>query len=261
MKSPSPGMDPYLEARWSDVRSTLITILKETLQPVLPAGLRARSEERLLLETKEHDPLASYRSDIAVVQSPRATGSTGQTGAAVLEPSLVDFYEGPAVDRFIRIIDTSTGDRVVTVVEILSPWNKGPGRLNADYRKKLKDYARGAVSLVEIDLLRSSRGRLPVGQVDLVLERRTPYLVCVRRATAPSRWELYPVSLRAPLPRIPIPLRPKEPDVVIDLQPLIERVYAAGGHDDIDYRRPPEPPLEGGDAAWADELLKSAGRR
>jgi hypothetical protein len=40
----------------------------------------------------------------------------------------------------------------------------------------------------------------------------------------------------------------------LELQPLITRVYAAGGHDDIDYRKPPDPPLEPDDAAWAAEL-------
>lgn len=79
--------------------------------------------------------------------------------------------------------------------------------------------------------------------------------------THPDRWYVYPIALRAPLPRIPIPLRPSDADIGLELQPLIERVYTAGGHDDIDYSRPANPPLEGDDAAWADELLKKAGKR
>jgi hypothetical protein len=51
-------------------------------------------------------------------------------------------------------------------------------------------------------------------------------------------------------------LRPDDPDVVLQLQPLIERVYVSGGHDDIDYSKPPVPPLGGEDAAWAEQLLK-----
>lgn len=258
-------MDPYLEARWSDVHGTLITLAKEALQPHLPAGLRARSEERVLLETVEqHTAIASYRGDVAVVQSPRGTKTAGASAVtpsspvAAVEPFLVDYYEGPEVDRFLQIVDTRSRNRVITAVEILSPWNKGPGRLNRDYRRKLDDYARGEVSVVEIDLLRSGRGRLPVGQVDMPPERRTPYLVCVRRGWRASRWELYPVSLRAPLPRIPVPLREGEPDVALDLQPLIERAYAAGGHDDIDYSKPANPPLNPDDAAWAATLARDA---
>ena len=49
--------------------------------------------------------------------------------------------------------------------------------------KKLDDYAKGSVNVVEIDLLRHpQRDRLPVGQIDLKPERRTAYLVAIRRA-------------------------------------------------------------------------------
>ena len=86
-------------------------------------------------------------------------------------------------------------------------------------------------------------------------------LTGVWRATDPMDWALHPMPLRQPLPQVPIPLRENDADVLLDLQPLIERVYVAGGHDDIDYRKPSQPPLEGDDAAWADQLLRSAGKR
>src|SRR5438046_150775 len=80
----------------------------------------------------------------------------------------VNNFEGPTFDRFIQIIDTSAGNRVITAIEILSRWNKGPGRLNKVYRRKLKDYARAGVSVVEIDLLRyPPRGRLDVSEDDI----------------------------------------------------------------------------------------------
>ena len=44
-------------------------------------------------------------------------------------------------------------------------------------------------------------------------------------------------------------------------QSLIDRVYAAGAHDDIDYSKPIDPPLEDDDTAWAVELLRKAGKR
>jgi Protein of unknown function (DUF4058) len=46
------------------------------------------------------------------------------------------------------------------------------------------------------------------------------------------------------------------------LQPLIEQCYRNGSYDeDIDYNRDPDPPLEGDDVRWADQMLKRAGRR
>ena len=59
---------------------------------------------------------------------------------------------------------------MVTAIEILSPWNKLPGRLNEAYRQKLVDYGRGGVSVVEVDLLRSPRGRLMGTDLDLPTE-------------------------------------------------------------------------------------------
>jgi hypothetical protein len=76
-----------------------------------------------------------------------------------------------------------------------------------------------------------------------------------------GRRELYPLSLREPLPAIPIPLREGEARVNLALQPLVERVYAVGRFDLIDYRMEPEPALSAEDASWAAELLKTAGRR
>jgi hypothetical protein len=262
MESPFPGMDPFLETRWSDVHVRLIAYIGEALQPLLPPDLRARSEERVLLESADGQDLTVYRSDIAVVDAggPRRPAA-GATGHATVEPVLIDIQPGPRLDRFVQIIDTRRGNRVVTVIEVVSPWNKAPGRLNREYRRKVEDYASAGVSLVEIDLLRGSRDRLEVGQQDLPPGRRAPYLACVRRAGRPARWEVYPLPLRQPLPSVPVPLREKESDVLLDLQPLIHRVYSAGGHDDIDYRRPPEPPLEDGDEEWADGLLRAASRR
>jgi hypothetical protein len=70
------------------------------------------------------------------------------------------------------------------------------------------------------------------------------------------------MHIRTALSTLPIPLRGKEPDALLDLQPLIERVYTAGGHDDIDYNQPlVDPPLPAEDKAWMDQLLRAAGRR
>jgi hypothetical protein len=51
MPSPFPGMDPYLEAHWRDVHASLIIYARDALQGVLPGSLRARVEERVLLES------------------------------------------------------------------------------------------------------------------------------------------------------------------------------------------------------------------
>jgi hypothetical protein len=267
IRSPFPGMDPYLEARWSDVHVKLIGFIGESLQSLLPRALRARAEERVLLEEEDESRRPrSYRSDVAIVQSGFFPGETlmaiaGGT-AAMIEPIRVRHQQAPAVERWVQIVDVTSGNRVVTAIEVLSPWNKRPGRLNRDYRRKVKDYARGRVSVVEIDLLRSPRGRLPVSEADIPIDRHAPYMACVRLGWDPYEWWAFPIPLRFSLPGISIPLRQADKPVVLELQPLIDRVYVAGGHDDIDYTRPLNPPLSSDDAAWTTALLsdrKTAG--
>ena len=258
-------MDPYLESRWSDVHVKLIGFMGEAIQPLLPGELRARGEERLLLESGEPEDTTSqsYRSDVAVIE--RRAGSSARpmplasSVATTVEPVIIRRHTAPVVDRWLQIIDVSTGNRVVTAIEILSPWNKAPGKLNRLYLKKLEDYARADVSVVEIDLLRyPARGRLPVTDLDIPADRRSAYVACVRLAWEPDVWRAYPMPLRSRLPALSIPLRQTDLQIDVDLQPLIDRVYAAGGHDDIDYTKRPDPPLSESDAVWAKQLLQSS---
>jgi hypothetical protein len=164
-------------------------------------------------------------------------------------------------DRFVKIIDIGDRDRIVTTLEVLTPETKSVGRQNDDYLSKLDDYQRDLINVVEIDLLRSPRDLLPIKRSDLSHIPRSPYLILIRPVSDSVGWEIYPVSLRDPLPNIRIPLRKMDTDIVLELQPLIERAYVGGGHDDIDYSKPPNPPLDPDDEKWADELLRAAGRR
>lgn len=149
----------------------------------------------------------------------------------------------------------TTGNRVVTAIEILSPRNESAGRLNRQYLRKLEDYAKAGVSVVEVDLLRyPPRGRLAVTEGDIPSDRRSAYVSCVRLGWEPETWRAYPMPLRLPLPTIPIPLRRTDAEIGMELQPLIDRVYVAGGHDDIDYSKPLDPPLTETEAAWATGL-------
>jgi hypothetical protein len=261
--SPFPGMDPYLESRWSDVHSTMITLIKEAIQPLLPPELRARAEERVWLEAEESPMLRRrYKADVALVeQRPLASDQDAIGSVATIEPVIVEVQGSPEVDRHVQIVDISSNNRVVTAIELLSPGNKRSGAFNRRYRRKLRDYIRAGVNVVEIDLLLGSRKRLPVSHYDLPPQRRATYLVCINRETCPDQWEAYPIPLRERLPRVPVPLREGEQDVPLELQPLIDRAYESGRHDDIDYSKPADPPLEIDDAAWADDLLRKAGLR
>jgi len=259
-------MDPFLERHWSGVHHRLTTYVADALSAVLPADLRAVSEERVLLEETNREGVvvrASRQPDVGVTEVSGSGGVAVTSAPPVLIPApfVVEFDE-PVTERWVEIRDAANGDRLVTAVEILSPGNKASGTLNDRYRRKIGEYARAGVNVVEVDLLRGSRARLRVTEAVLPARARAAYLVCVRRAGELDRWEIHPISLRAPIPAVPVPLRPTDGDVRLDLQPLIDRVYEVGRYGRaIDYAGPPDPPLDADDEAWADALLRGAGLR
>ncbi len=264
MPSPFPGMDPYLEAHWRDIHAGLIIYSRDALQGVLPRALRARVEERVLLETPQGYSEHPLYPDVRVVEfsSRRSLETRPETNVAVVEPLLVQTKADPPTETFLEIIDRESGNRVVTVIEFLSPSNKSPGPNREQYLRKQEEVCNSSANLVEIDLNRVGLHTLAFPLAHIKPQGRTPYMVCVRRATRPGWAEVYPMPLWERLPAVKIPLRPDDPDVRLDLQGLVEQCYRNGGYEDtINYAIDPEPPLFGADEVWADEFLFQKGLR
>lgn len=266
IKSPFPGMDPYLESRWRDVHQRLVLYSCDVLQPRLPAGLLARVEEQLFVEADDPPPRSIY-PDVRVFEHARVTAPGAAPVAVAVEengddgPFILKLGNEPATEGFIEIREAGEGNRLVTVIEFLSPSNKNTVKGRRLYRRKQRELRRARVSLVEIDLLRSGERVLSLPVRRLPPEYCGTYQVCVRRGWRSDEAEIYRVRLRAPLPKIKVPLRKKDPDVELNLQQLIEQCYANGRYDTLDYAVDADPPLDADDAQWADELLRSAGRR
>lgn len=261
MRSPFPGMDPYLERHWRDVHTRLMVYAVDQLQEQLPGDLIARVEEGVSIDLG--DEFRAAAPDVQVVERPEATWTVEPTASAtaVAEPLVVP-VSAPYTERRITIVDHASGDRVVTAIEVLSPTNKIPGDGREKYRRKQEDYIAGGVNLVEIDLVRSGIFTLAVPPDNIHRHFRTPYQVCVRRVTRPDEAEVYRMPGREPLPTVRVPLRPTDPDVTLNLQELIDLCYRRGRYyAAIDYRQDPDPPLGPADARWADELLRAAGLR
>jgi hypothetical protein len=275
MKSPFPGMDPYLERSWGDVHQAVITYVRDWIQSRLPADLRARMQERVYIELP-NAPRAVYYPDVRVVERPGLSPSAGAS-MAVAEPStgldaangdpvcdvpfLVHIDIEPVTEGYIEIIDVKSGHRVVTAIEVLSPTNKRPGEGQQLYLKKREDQLAAGVNTVEIDLLRGGTRVLMVDAEHIPPFQGTAYQMCVWRASRRSQVEVYSVPLAARLPVIAIPLRPDDRDVPLDLPAILALCYRNGGYDDIDYAGEPDPPLSTKEAAWADALLREQGKR
>jgi hypothetical protein len=188
-------------------------------------------------------------------------GEGGVATAVAAEPLIVLMVDEPVTETYIEIREAGSGGRVVTVVEFVSAANKRTGDGRKLYLQKQRELRAAGVNSVEIDLLRGGKHVLAAPLAVVPPEYREPYRICVWRATRADGYEVYSVPLEVRLPAIWIPLREEDRDVVLDLQPLVDRCYETGAYDDIDYTEEPDPPLKRREAAWADALLRERGLR
>jgi hypothetical protein len=255
-------MDPYLEASWRDVHAALIIYLRDAMQDLLPPALHARVEERIVLELPEGFSGGGLFPDVRITEYSADPTQTAPGGAVATQPIICEGDFEPITEGYIEVIDAGSGNKVVTLIEILSPTNKNPGESMDAYRSKQRQICRSDTNLVEIDLLRGGKHVLAVPLANILPAQRTPYMVCVRRATARGRAEIYPLYLAERLRSIKIPLRPGDEDIVVDLQALVDQVYQRGRYErTIDYNKDPDPPFAETEAVWVDELLRKAGVR
>jgi hypothetical protein len=253
MPSPFPGMDPYLESpeTWPDFHGTFLMSIRAALNQSLPSPYVARWDRYVWIdepETEQARPLG--RPDVYVADRLGQEEGTGLK-TALAAPATVTL---PAVDPkgkpFLKIIDTR-GHRVVSVIELLSPANKAAGRDRDAYLAKREEYFRAGTNVVEMDLLRSGL-RAPMEPQPAPAD----YYILVSPAADYPKAGVWPLTVRDPLPPVPIPLKPQDPPVMLDLRPCLDRTYdEARFQDEIDYDEPPTPPLGEPDAAWARELL------
>ena len=263
MKSPFPGMDPYLETHWEGVHQRLIVYACDSLQPRLPDDLRARLEERVFVES-DLEPVRHVMPDVHVTQVyPQPESEPAmlkEAGLEIAEPLVFDLFELEITEGYITIREQG-GGKVITVIEFLSLANKRAGAGREKYLQKQSEVLQTDASLVEIDLVRGGQRVLALPHCDIPVQHRRDYLACVSPGWKRKRRELYTMPLRQRLSVLPIPLRQHERSVPLDLQALVDHAYAAGRYSDLNYASELDPPLPAEDLAWAADLLRAAGRR
>jgi hypothetical protein len=239
----------------------MVTYASDELQRVLPRGLRARVEERVVV-SQWNRPRSVY-PDVRVIEKERSSRRPRRGGASVAcaQPVVIELADETETQRFVEIREVSSEAKLVTVLEVLSPSNKQRGDGQKQYLSKQEELCEADVNLVEIDLLRGGDWVVALPRGALEPSLRTPYRVVVRRGWRPLQAEYYPIALSDRLPTISVPLRPTDADVPLELQALLDKCYENGGYDDVDYNTAPEPPLAPTAARWAAQLLRQAGRR
>ena len=260
MPNPFPGIDPYLEAQgyWSDFHAVFNVACLRTIGLILPAHYEARVDERIRLLDTADEESRDIKPDVAIVARSRPPVERGGGGVAVLEEVELEPVEVPnrnlleIRERFLKVLHRE--DRsLVTVIELLSPENKSRRERNQYLSRRNELFGR-PIHLVELDFLagghRLPMARpLPPGDAYAVVSR------CDRRPVA----EVYAWSIRRRLPKIRLPLRTPDPDVILDLAALYATTYDWGLYDrSIDRSKPLKIALGAEDRAWAETLARPA---
>jgi hypothetical protein len=250
-RAPFPGMDPYLEAStiWPNVHTSLMTIFQEQLNPLLAPQYLAELETQVVIDRLD-DESQIVRPDVSLTTPQEPTGARS---AAVAEPLPVRLRVPLDVPtRLVTVyIRQRPNETLVAVIELLSPVNKRRGAGRTEYLDKRRAFLRARLHLIEIDLLRSYP-RMPFDDPLPPAD----YLVMVAQAGERPHCSVWPISVRQPLPTIPIPLLDPDPPVPLALSQALHTAYERARYDlRVDYRKPPVPPLTPQDAAWAETLL------
>lgn len=255
MARPFPGMDPWLEhpAIWPGVHQRLITYISDAIQPRLGPRYYVDIGERVYLELADR----SVYPDLVMVEThPR--GRVGPAVGTLQADAPVRVHVAEQVELrepFLEVRETHRGERVVAVIEVLSPANKRPGAGREVYQRKQADVLASDAHLVEVDLLRGGEPSvaLPPGAGPA-----SAYRVVVSRGSDRSAREVYPFGVQDRLPRVGLPLLPPDPDAVLDLPAVLEQVWERGAYAQrLSYEQEPLPPLGASEAAWARERLAS----
>ena len=251
MVSPFPGMDPYLERRatWPDLHQTLITYIREDLQRRIRPKYVARIGERVQL-------LGAHRAvvpDVLVIKQAPAVYMAEPPTAIADEPETYEFVPHPV--PYLEILETATGD-VVTMIEVLSPANK-EGRDREQYLQKQREILASDAHFVEIDLLGYGLNTVLARNIVRLKPENWRYVVNVSRAERRDSLDVYSFSLQQRMPRVSVPLRKPDPDVVLDLPTVFNRCYEMGGYDLIvDYSDSPQTPLSEKESIYVANLVK-----
>lgn len=263
MPSPFPGMDPYLEDPeiWSGFHADLAVEVKHRLNRLIGPKYYAEVEIQSVPQGLDIDIATEIRPDVSVFDNIDMAESVARLTPTLTIPAAPVIRAAPLPVRLrsVRVYRTKTRE-IVTAIEILSPYNK---RLGSDglreYKRKRAQILASRVHLVEIDLLRSGERPGPELEIDPL---DTDYILLVNRAGAERVSEIWPVALNEPLPIIPIPLLPPDPDVPLDLNAAIRDVYTNSGFDwRITYQDPiPRPRLRQAMRSWIKRTLSNGKR-
>ncbi len=243
MASPFPGMDPFLEGyRFHDFHNSMISTCKRLIAPQIVPRYVPSIESYTVLDNGD----GTKGIDIMYPDLGVFIGKDDQLEEPSAAYEIKPKFTPPTIrvdteEEFgIRIpyleIRDKANNKLVTVIEILSPINKRTaGR--AAYREKCSKLHASGVHLLEIDLLR--RGERAFRNQVL---KNAHYGVRLFRGNG-KEVEIWAIDIKDKLPVLPVPLQEGDSDAVLDLGKAFDMVYTESLYDRIiQYDETPPPP-------------------
>ena len=264
MKSPFPGMDPYIEecGLFEDLHQSLIDEMARALAKAVPSRYVVRKGKRAYVELTENENPKEhvFKPDVGIVAPATHPTLVPEGGLAVADPdadtesiSMRAFIAEEFRESFIEIYVTEPDRQLVTCIEVLSPSNKRHKSEGWDtYLRKRRGLLSGSANFVELDLLRKGT-RMPM----LDPWPNSPYTLLIARRHLAPRCRVLPAHYVRALPSLWVPLIKPDADVTLNIQGMIDSIHAEFHYDrDIDYTRPLTPPLTADDSAWLAQQMQ-----
>ncbi|MCA9969400.1 MAG: DUF4058 family protein [Anaerolineales bacterium] len=156
MKTPFPGMDPYLEHHtiWPDVHNRLIIALADELSPVVAPNYYIGVESRAYVIKPEGDQFLG-RPDISIVAPFGAMPATAVALPVGAEVAEVEMPAPDEISHYYLEVRSVHSHELITLIELLSPVNKIDAEGRLMYMRQRYETLASCTSLIEIDLLRA----------------------------------------------------------------------------------------------------------
>ncbi|OQY45426.1 MAG: hypothetical protein B6242_10410 [Anaerolineaceae bacterium 4572_78] len=268
MKSPFPGMDPYVEQAgiWNQMHLHLIAETQKFLVSLLRPKYNVAIEQLTYVTIMPPSTNGNKGDDYGIIPDTLILAPShvipqfdieSQGGLAVATQTAVKPFVAliPMPEeikhRYLEI-RRRKDNKVITVIEILSPANKYKGKGRDDYLKKRNDIFASRTHLVEIDLLRSAK------PMTFSPNTKNDYRILVSRSWQRPEADMYLFGVRQLIPDIPIPVIYGDEEPILPLNHIIHDIYEMVSFDSfIDYNEPPTPQLSESDSKWASELIQN----
>lgn len=259
MNIPFPGTDPFLEGtKWPDVHHKLMTVFSELIMPLISPKYFASVETYTVEDDAVNSELGIIYPDVAILQTkvsePTVVYASATPKKPKITPATVTIPKTATVT--VRIPQLEIRDveknKLITVIEILSPVNKrNPGLI--PYQKKRQQLYQAGIHLLEIDLLR--RGTRPINH-----QLIAPSDYCVSLVRGGGETAIWSFNVTDLLPVLPVPLLPEDEDIPLDLREALTLVYKRSFYNNsIDYKKtPPIPTFSPELLIWIKNQLKTA---